>query len=234
MPRPRIIAANLKMNPIPTDAFDEASPYKPHDKVTVIVLPTAFDIRTCVAAGMATGGQYGHPEPKGAYTGDVSMMMLEESGCTYALCGHSERRQHHQETDAMIAAQVQAALDAGLTPIVCIGETADEREMGQTNEVLKRQLAAVKLTDKVIVAYEPRWAIGTGITPTGAQAQETHVFVRSLLPSKDMYILYGGSMNAKNAKEFLSQPDIDGGLIGGASLDPAGFGEIVTIAASLP
>lgn len=210
------------------------SPYQPHASVEVVVLPSLLDLQHCIDAEFTTGAQYGNPEDEGAFTGDVSMAMIRKAGAEYVLCGHSERRQHHHETDAMIAAQVASALRNGLRPILCVGETADQREMDQTNEVVRRQLAAVTLTKDVIVAYEPAWAIGTGKTPTPKEAQDTHAFIRGLLPSKDMQILYGGSLTDKNAKDFLSQPDIDGGLVGGASLDPKVFSEIVTVAASFP
>jgi triosephosphate isomerase len=164
----------------------------------------------------------------GAYTGEVSAAMLKEFGVRYAIVGHSERRQYHGETDATVAAKAQRALSAGITPIVCVGETLAEREAGKTEEVVKRQLAAVIHTNghcisEVVVAYEPVWAIGTGKTATPAQAQQVHAVLRAQLHaasghSDRIQILYGGSMNAANAAELLAQTDIDGGLIGGASL----------------
>ncbi|BDT71673.1 triosephosphate isomerase [Comamonadaceae bacterium OS-4] len=175
----------------------------------------------------------------GAYTGEISAAMLRECGVRYVIVGHSERRQYHGETDATVAVKTQKALAAGVTPIVCVGETLAEREAGKTEEVVKRQLAAVIHTNghcisEIVVAYEPVWAIGTGKTATPAQAQEVHAVLRAQLlaatPHADrMHILYGGSMNAANAAELLAQKDIDGGLVGGASLKAPDF---LTIAAA--
>lgn len=175
----------------------------------------------------------------GAYTGEISAAMLRECGVRYVIVGHSERRQYHGETDANVAVKTQKALAAGVTPIVCVGETLAEREAGKTEEVVKRQLAAVIHTNghcisEIVVAYEPVWAIGTGKTATPAQAQEVHAVLRAQLlaatPHADrMHILYGGSMNASNAAELLAQKDIDGGLVGGASLKAPDF---LTIAAA--
>ena len=175
----------------------------------------------------------------GAYTGEISAAMLRECGVRYVIVGHSERRQYHGETDATVAVKTQKALAAGVIPIVCVGETLAEREAGKTEEVVKRQLAAVIHTNghcisEIVVAYEPVWAIGTGKTATPAQAQEVHAVLRAQLlaatPHADrMHILYGGSMNASNAAELLAQKDIDGGLVGGASLKAPDF---LTIAAA--
>ncbi|CAM8620979.1 TpiA Triosephosphate isomerase [Comamonadaceae bacterium] len=169
----------------------------------------------------------------GAYTGEISAGMLRECGVRYVIVGHSERRQYHGETDATVAVKTQKALAAGVTPIVCVGETLAEREAGKTEEVVKRQLAAVIHTNghcisEIVVAYEPVWAIGTGKTATPAQAQEVHAVLRAQLlaatpHAERMHILYGGSMNASNAAELLAQKDIDGGLVGGASLKAPDF-----------
>ncbi len=176
----------------------------------------------------------------GAFTGEVAADMLREFGTRYCLVGHSERRQYHGESDLTVALKAQRALAAGVTPIVCVGETLAQREAGQTEEVVKRQLAAVIHTNghcisEIIVAYEPVWAIGTGKTATPQEAQQVHAVLRSQLraatPHADrVQILYGGSMNAANAAQLLSQPDIDGGLVGGASLKPADFLTIITAA----
>ena len=173
----------------------------------------------------------------GAYTGEVSATMLKDLGCRYAVVGHSERRQHHGETDALVADKVRAALASGITPIVCVGELLTEREAGLTQEVVKRQLAAVihangHCISEIVVAYEPVWAIGTGKTATPDEAQTVHAVLRAQLRAAtehfaDVKILYGGSMNATNAATFLAQPDIDGGLIGGASLKAADFLTII-------
>ena len=176
----------------------------------------------------------------GAYTGEISVAMLKDFGCRYAIVGHSERRQYHGETDELVAAKAQRALSAGVTPIVCVGETLAEREANETEAVVKRQLAAVIHTvghciTEIVVAYEPVWAIGTGKTATPEQAQAVHAVLRAQLAAattnpKRIPILYGGSMNAGNAASLLSQPDIDGGLIGGASLKAADFLSIVAAA----
>lgn len=234
--RPLLIAANWKMNPPPEAAFEAGSPYRAVAGVDVIVFPTFVDLRECIAAGIVTGAQYGHPDATGAYTGDISMSMLKALGCSHVLCGHSERRQHHGESDEDVARQTKSALALGMHPIVCIGETAKERDAGAAEKIVGRQLSALPLDAKITLAYEPVWAIGTGNTATPALAQEMHAFLRSLLPSKcreTMRILYGGSMKPENAEELLGQPDIDGGLIGGASLNPKGFGAIIQTAASL-
>lgn len=174
---------------------------------------------------------------QGAYTGEVSAAMLKDFGCRYAIVGHSERRQYHGETDATVAAKAQRALAAGITPIVCVGETLVEREAEQTEAVVKRQLAAVihavaHCTSEIVVAYEPVWAIGTGKTATPEQAQQVHAVLRAQLAAATSHpervrILYGGSMNAVNAASLLAQPDIDGGLIGGASLKAPDFLQII-------
>lgn len=176
----------------------------------------------------------------GAYTGEISPAMLKEFGARYVIVGHSERRQYHFETDEMVAAKAQRALSSGITPIVCVGETLAEREAGKTVEVVKRQLAAVIHTNghcisEVVVAYEPVWAIGTGLSATAEQAQEVHAVLRAQLkaasPSPDrIKLLYGGSMNAANAASLLAQPDIDGGLIGGAALKVQDFLTIIAAA----
>lgn len=176
----------------------------------------------------------------GAYTGEVSGAMLKDFGTRYVLVGHSERRQYHHETDTTVAVKAQRALALGITPIVCVGETLEEREAGLTETVVKRQLAAVihlngHCISEIVVAYEPVWAIGTGKTATPAQAQEVHAVLRAQLqaasPQADkIRILYGGSMNAANAAELLAQPDIDGGLVGGAALKVQDFLTIIAAA----
>ena len=176
----------------------------------------------------------------GAYTGETSVEMLREFGVRYTLVGHSERRQYHGETDAIVAAKAQRALAAGITPIVCVGETLAERETGETQNVVKRQLAAVvhavgHCVTELVVAYEPVWAIGTGRTASPEQAQEVHAVLRAQLAAattqaENIALLYGGSMNAANAAQLLAQPDIDGGLVGGAALKAADFLQIIAAA----
>lgn len=191
----------------------------------------------CQGTALAWGAQDLSAHERGAYTGEVSAAMLREFGARYCLVGHSERRQYHGETDALVADKTKAALAAGITPIVCVGETLAQREAGQTEAVVKRQLAAVvhvngHCISEIVLAYEPVWAIGTGRTATPEQAQAVHAVLRAQLhaatPRDDRIpILYGGSMNAGNAAALLAQPDIDGGLVGGASLVAADFMQIV-------
>lgn len=191
---------------------------------------------------VAWGSQDVSAHEQGAYTGEVSGAMLKDFGARYCLVGHSERRQYHGETDGVVAAKAQRALALGITPIVCVGESLVEREAGKTEEVVKRQLAAVihavaHCTSEIVVAYEPVWAIGTGKTATPEQAQQVHAVLRAQLTAatrhpERVHILYGGSMNAANAASLLVQKDIDGGLIGGASLKAADFLQIVASAPS--
>jgi triosephosphate isomerase len=176
----------------------------------------------------------------GAFTGEISVAMLKEFGVRYAIVGHSERRQYHGETDAVVAAKAQRALQGGVTPIVCVGETLAEREAGKTEEVVKRQLAAVihlngHCISEIVVAYEPVWAIGTGKTASPEQAQAVHAVLRAQLKAASpqaqrISLLYGGSMNAANAAQLLAQGDIDGGLVGGASLKAPDFLTIIAAA----
>ena len=187
------------------------------------------------------GSQDVSAHEQGAYTGEVAAAMLKDFAVRYAIVGHSERRQYHGETDEQVAHKAQRALSAGITPIVCVGETLAEREAGKTEEVVKRQLAAVihangHCISEIVVAYEPVWAIGTGKTASPEQAQAVHAVLRGQLKaatehSDRVHILYGGSMNAANAAELLAQPDIDGGLIGGAALKVADFLTIIAAAA---
>lgn len=191
-------------------------------------------------AALMWGAQDISAHASGAYTGEVSAAMLKDFACRYAIVGHSERRQYHGETDAQVADKTKAALAAGITPIVCVGETLAEREAGHTEEVVKRQLAAVihangHCISEIVVAYEPVWAIGTGKTATPEQAQAVHAVLRAQLKAATEHfarvrILYGGSMNAANAASLLVQPDIDGGLIGGAALKAADFLTIIAAA----
>ncbi|HYE40852.1 MAG TPA: triose-phosphate isomerase [Ramlibacter sp.] len=191
-------------------------------------------------SNLELGAQDVSQHASGAYTGEVSAAMLREFGARYAIVGHSERRQYHGETDALVAEKAKTALAHGITPIVCVGETLEQREAGQTEEVVKRQLAAVihvngHCISEIAVAYEPVWAIGTGKTATPEQAQQVHALLRKQLAAatahaERVHILYGGSMNAANAASLLAQPDIDGGLIGGASLKAPDFLQILAAA----
>ena len=189
---------------------------------------------------IAVGAQDVSANASGAFTGEVSGAMLREFGVRYVLVGHSERRQYHAESDELVALKAQAALAAGTTPVVCVGETLAQREAGETEAVVRRQLAAVvqrngHCLSEIVLAYEPVWAIGTGLTATPAQAQAVHAVLRAQLlaattAAARIPILYGGSMNAANAAELLAQADIDGGLVGGASLKAADFSAIVACA----
>jgi triosephosphate isomerase len=191
---------------------------------------------------LAWGAQDVSHHASGAYTGEVAASMLVDFACRYVIVGHSERRAYHGETDALVAQKTLAALSAGLTPIVCVGETLAEREAEQTNVVVSKQMSAVlELLDdaaleRIVVAYEPVWAIGTGKTATPAMAQEVHAQLRSQLRARSaaaadaVAILYGGSMKPENAAELMAQPDIDGGLIGGAALKAADFLAIIDAA----
>jgi triosephosphate isomerase len=184
-------------------------------------------------SALALGAQDVSAHESGAYTGEVSAAMLRDFAVRYVIVGHSERRQFHGETDTVVAHKAQRALAAGITPIVCVGESLAENEAGQTEAVVKRQLAAVIHTNghcisEIVVAYEPVWAIGTGLTATPEQAQAVHAVLRAQLQaatahSQRVPILYGGSMNAGNVADLLAQPDVDGGLIGGASLKAPDF-----------
>ena len=204
-----------------------------------VCVPYPYLSETAVAlagSDLRWGAQDCSAHEQGAYTGEVSAAMLAEFGCRYVIVGHSERRQYHAETDQLVADKAKAALACGITPIVCVGETLAQREAGQTEAVVKRQLSAVIHTlghcaGEMVVAYEPVWAIGTGRVATPDQAQSVHALLRAQLSAAtahagDMKILYGGSMKPDNAVSLLSQPDIDGGLIGGASLKAADFAAI--------
>lgn len=192
-------------------------------------------------SGIAWGAQDCSAHEKGAFTGEVSPGMLAEFGCSYVLVGHSERRQYHAESDSLVAEKAKLALAHRLTPVVCVGETLAEREAGHTEAVVKRQLSAVihalgHCISQVVVAYEPVWAIGTGRTASPEQAQAVHAVLRNQLRAAsqradEMALLYGGSVKADNAASLFSQADIDGGLIGGASLVAADFDAICRAAA---
>ena len=207
--------------------------------VLMVVVPPAPYLGQAVelasAAGIAVGAQDVSAHAKGAYTGEVSAAMLADVGASHVLVGHSERRQYHGETSAQVAAKFQAALAAGLVPVLCVGETLEEREAGQAEAVIAGQLQPV--IDLVgaaglgagVVAYEPVWAIGTGRTASPEQAQAVHAFIRGVVAAADatiadsLSILYGGSVKPDNAAELFAQPDVDGGLVGGASLVAADF-----------
>ncbi len=237
--RRKLVAGNWKMNGSHTAnaallaGIVDAGPYGCDVAVCV---PYPYLSETAVALARSQirwGAQDCSAHADGAYTGEVSVGMLVEFGCRYAIVGHSERRQFHNESDQLVADKAKAALARGVTPIVCVGETLAQRDAGQTETVVKRQLSAVihtlaHCTGEMVVAYEPVWAIGTGRTATPEQAQSVHAVLRAQLraatPQADaMKILYGGSVKADNAALLFGQADIDGGLIGGASLKAADF-----------
>jgi triosephosphate isomerase len=245
--RKKLVVGNWKMhgsraaNAQLLAGLKEAGPWSADVAVCV---PFPYIAETALALTgtvIAYGAQDCSSHEQGAYTGEVSSVMLQDIGCRYVIVGHSERRAYHAESDQLVADKAKAALAHGVTPIVCVGETRAEREAGQTEAVVKRQLAAVihtlgHCTGEMVVAYEPVWAIGTGLTATPAEAQAVHAVLRAQLhaatdKSRAMRILYGGSVKADNAAELFSQPDIDGGLIGGASLKVADFAAICWAAA---
>ena len=250
MRRP-IIAGNWKMNMTPSEAralVEELKPLVKDAKCEVVVCPPYVDLSAVSElikdSNIRLGAQNIHWAEKGAFTGEVSANMLKELGVEYAIIGHSERRQYFGETDATVNQRVLAAVKAGLTPIICVGESLAQREHDLTETYVAYQVAAAfsGLTAEqamhCVIAYEPLWAIGTGNTATSAQAQEVCASIRATLgklydleTAKTISILYGGSMNAGNAAELLAQPDIDGGLIGGASLKPVDFSKIVAATA---
>jgi triosephosphate isomerase (TIM) len=221
-----LIAGNWKMYKGPAEAaeFCVALRDRELEDVDVVVCPPFLSLAVTVQllAGTEIGvaAQNVHWENSGAYTGEISAPMLREVGAYGAIVGHSERRQYFGETDETVARRVHAALEAGLFVIACVGETEEEREAGRTEDVLRRQLSVLEPDDNLVVAYEPVWAIGTGKTATPELAQEAHAFVKSLL---DVPVLYGGSVKPDNAADLLEQSDVDGALVGGASLELDSF-----------
>jgi triosephosphate isomerase len=243
----KLIAGNWKMNgSLETNAGLVQALLKDANDwacdVAVCVPPVYLEqVRSLVQGSrLDLGAQDVSIHDVGAFTGEVSAAMLKDFGVRYCIVGHSERRQYHQESDATVALKAQRALAAGITPIVCVGETLAQREAGLTEEVVKRQLAAVVHTNghcisEIVLAYEPVWAIGSGRTASPQEAQQVHQVLRTQLQAASQHaervrILYGGSMNASNAAALLAHPDIDGGLIGGASLQAAAFLSIVAAA----
>jgi triosephosphate isomerase len=211
-----IIAGNWKMfrGPDP-QALRAALGGLPH-----VVAPPYTRLRECVEAGLTTYAQNVHWADEGAFTGEISAPLLQELGVVGAIVGHSERRQFFGETDEGVAKRTAAALAHGLRVIACVGETEQEREAGETENVLRRQVSVLDAHAGLVVAYEPVWAIGTGKTATPELAEDAHAFIKSLL---DVPVLYGGSVKPENAAELLAQPSVDGALVGGASLDIDGF-----------
>jgi len=225
-----VIAGNWKMFKGPAEAIEFCHAFSPPAGVDVVVCPPYASLRQAMSSGLTVYAQNVHWEREGAFTGEVSAEMLVEMGVSGSIVGHSERRQYFGETDETTAARAERALEAGLAVIACVGELEGERERGETEDVLLRQVSVLPPHERLVVAYEPVWAIGTGRTATPEMAQEAHAFVKSLL---DAPVLYGGSVKPQNAEELLAQPDVDGALVGGASLDIDSFTAICETAARL-
>jgi len=250
-----LIAGNWKMNCGPSDAAALLEGLKEKkaevsEDVDVLVCPPSVSLSMSVNylhdTDIEVGAQNFHFEDNGAFTGEVSASMLTEAGCTYVLIGHSERREYFGETDASVNKKTHKALEHDLGPVVCVGETLDQRRADVHFDLVKDQITAafegINENDalSVVIAYEPIWAIGTGETASPAQAQEMHAHIRSVVTgiydadtAEGIRILYGGSMKPGNAEELLGQKDVDGGLIGGASLDADSFAQIITTAEKL-
>jgi triosephosphate isomerase (TIM) len=248
MPRKKLITANWKMykNPAETKEFfrEFLSLISGHDRDEIAVCPPFVDLQSAVelvkGSQLAIGAQNVYWKDEGAFTGEISPSMLVAVGCTHVIIGHSERRQYFGETDDTVNLKLKAALEHGLTPITCVGEVLEEREAGLTEDVLRRQclrafhsISANKAA-KLVVAYEPVWAIGTGKTATPQMASDAHVLIRGEAAkafgqefADKLRILYGGSVKPENAKALMSEEEIDGALVGGASLDPKSFAAVV-------
>ncbi len=251
MPQPitPLIAGNWKMNGLraallEVEKLASRLTAGPAPRCTVAICPPATILnamnRIAAPAGIVLGGQDCHPNPSGAHTGDLSALMLADAGAQLVIVGHSERRADHHETDDLVRQKAIAALAAGLTPIICVGETRAEREAGQADAVCQRQLLGSvpdqAADDDVVIAYEPVWAIGTGLTPTSADIAQMHKSLREQLISRfgargeSIRLLYGGSLKPANAAEILAIPHVNGGLVGGASLLADDFVAIISAA----
>ncbi len=246
--RKKLMAANWKMYKTPDQTRDFFRAFLPliadHTRDEIAVCPSFVCLAAAVEAAkgshVAIGGQNLHWEKEGAYTGEISAGMLLAAGCTHVIIGHSERRQYFGETDDTVNRKLKTALEAGLTPIVCVGEVLEEREAGLTEDVLRRQCLRAfhaisgKKAGKLVIAYEPVWAIGTGKTATPRLAAEAHVLIRGEAAkafgdkmAESLRILYGGSVKPENVKSLMSEEEIDGALVGGASLNATSFAEII-------
>jgi triosephosphate isomerase len=246
--RKKLMAANWKMYKTPDQTREFFRDFLPlvekHDRDEIAVCPPFVNVPAAVEAAkgsnIAVGAQNMYWEKEGAFTGEISTGMLLAVGCTHVIIGHSERRQYFGETDDTVNLKLKAALEAGLIPIVCVGEVLEEREAGLTEDVLRRQCLRAfhaisgKKAAKLVIAYEPVWAIGTGRTATPQLASEAHQVIRSEAGkalgeelAENLRILYGGSVKPENAKALMSEAEIDGALVGGASLDPKSFAAIV-------
>lgn len=250
MSRKKIVAANWKMNLNKVQAHSLLKKLKKNfstlrNKPEIIIFPNAVFLSEASSqfkksTKISIGAQNCHYENSGAFTGEISVEMIKSAGAKWVLCGHSERRNLFNETDEMVSKKMSAALAGGLNVILCVGEDLSTRKKNHQNEKVEEQLSIAlggldkKFIDRIVIAYEPVWAIGTGVNATSQQAQEMHAFIRKYLQkilgnkAKDISILYGGSCNPSNAKELFSCKDVDGGLIGGASLDADSFTKIAT------
>jgi triosephosphate isomerase len=246
--RKKLLAANWKMHKTPNETLAFFREFLPlvagHSRDEIVVCPPYTDVHAAIqsaeGSGVAIGVQNVHWKADGAYTGEISAPMLVSLGVTHVIVGHSERRQYFGETDDTVNLRLKTALEAGLTPICCVGEVLEEREAGLCDDVLRRQCVrafhaiSAKKAAKLVVAYEPVWAIGTGKTATPEVAAEAHAVIRSEAAevfgpefAVNLRILYGGSVKPDNASSLMAQPEIDGALVGGASLDPKSFAAIV-------
>lgn len=246
--RRKLLAANWKMYKTAEQTREFFREFIPlvadHNRDEICVCPPFVNLPVAVEAAkgsnVAVGGQNLHWEKEGAFTGEISSAMLLAVGCTHVIIGHSERRQYFGETDDMVNAKLKAALEAALTPIVCVGEVLEEREAGLTDDVLRRQCTRAlskisgRKAGKLVIAYEPVWAIGTGKTATPAIASEAHSLIRGEVAkalgdevANNLRILYGGSVKPENVKDLMAEEEIDGALVGGASLNPNSFAAIV-------
>lgn len=240
-----IVAGNWKMNNVVAESIALAKAIKEgatdFQGGAVVLAPpftALFSVGEAIkGSNLSLAAQNMHYEDKGAFTGEVSPNMLKDVGCSYVIIGHSERRKYFQENDADVNLKVKKALSSGLTPIMCVGETDEERDKGTTKDVVGRQvkngLAGLRTIDNIVIAYEPVWAIGTGKVATSAQAQDVHAFIRGILKATygntadDVCILYGGSVTKDNIGDLIAMEDIDGALVGGASLKADGFLDII-------
>ncbi len=218
-----LVAGNWKMFKGPEETVSFLASFEAPAGVEIVVCPPYTSLSAAVGRGLPVYAQNVHWAAEGPFTGEVSAAMLLELGVEGAIVGHSERRQLFGETDDTVRLRCEAALDAGLRVIACVGETETEREAGETDAVLRRQVAAIPRNDALVIAYEPVWAIGTGKTATPGLAQEAHATIKAL---HDTQVLYGGSVKPENAAELMAQPAVDGALVGGASLEPDSFAAI--------
>ena len=223
----KLVAGNWKMFKGPAETLAFFDRFEAPEGVEVVLCPPYLSLEAAVGEDWPIYAQNVHWADEGAFTGEISAAMLVELGVAGTLVGHSERRQLFGETDETTRLRCEAALAAGLGVIACVGETGEERDEGRTEQVLERQVSVLPVHERLVIAYEPVWAIGTGKTATPEMAQAAHAFIKSLHATR---VLYGGSVKPDNAVELLGQPDIDGALVGGASLDPESFAAICAAA----